>query len=169
MERENNSEFLISAPDIRQPPDTIDWITARHPTLDYPDFIERTFKDIYFTDESVARIADLFTGVHPAFDGARFLELVHDGTWPDLELKARLRRVAESLGPVLPSVYGEALDVLRAADAIITEEVRRAGMERELWQSFGFRNREAEAHRRECSGDREHHRGRASRGGQCPR
>ncbi len=28
------------------------------------------------------------------------------------------------------------MEILRAADAIVTEEVRRAGLYRELWQSF---------------------------------
>jgi adenine-specific DNA methylase len=31
--------------------DTIEWLTTRHPTLEYDDFIERTFGGIYFTDE----------------------------------------------------------------------------------------------------------------------
>ncbi len=35
-----------------------------------------------------------------------------------------------------PEVTKERLDVLRAADAIVLEEVRRAGLYNELWQSF---------------------------------
>jgi GMP synthase (glutamine-hydrolysing) len=38
---------------------------------------------------------------------------------------------------IVGEVTPERLDVLRAADAIITEEVRKAGLERELWQAFG--------------------------------
>ena len=30
----------------------------------------------------------------------------------------------------------ERLEILRAADAIVTEEIKRAGLYRELWQSF---------------------------------
>jgi GMP synthase (glutamine-hydrolysing) len=37
---------------------------------------------------------------------------------------------------VIGEVTRERLDVLRAADAIVTEEVRRAGLYRDLWQSF---------------------------------
>lgn len=37
---------------------------------------------------------------------------------------------------VLGEVTRERLDTIRAADAIVTEEVRKAGLERELWQSF---------------------------------
>jgi GMP synthase (glutamine-hydrolysing) len=37
---------------------------------------------------------------------------------------------------VLGEVTKERLDILRAADAIVQEEVRSAGLERELWQAF---------------------------------
>jgi GMP synthase (glutamine-hydrolysing) len=39
---------------------------------------------------------------------------------------------------VIGEVTRERLDILRKADAIITEEVRRAGLEREIWQAFGI-------------------------------
>ncbi len=38
---------------------------------------------------------------------------------------------------IIGEVTGERLDILRAADAIILEEMRRAGLYRELWQAFG--------------------------------
>jgi GMP synthase (glutamine-hydrolysing) len=38
---------------------------------------------------------------------------------------------------IIGEVTAERLDILRAADAIILEEVRRAGLYRELWQAFG--------------------------------
>jgi GMP synthase (glutamine-hydrolysing) len=37
---------------------------------------------------------------------------------------------------VIGEVTRERLEVLRAADAIVTQEIRRAGLYRELWQSF---------------------------------
>jgi GMP synthase (glutamine-hydrolysing) len=37
---------------------------------------------------------------------------------------------------IIGDVTAERLDVLRAADAILLEEVRRAGLYRELWQCF---------------------------------
>ena len=37
---------------------------------------------------------------------------------------------------ILGEVTREKLDLLREADAIIIEEIRSAGMYRELWQSF---------------------------------
>jgi GMP synthase (glutamine-hydrolysing) len=37
---------------------------------------------------------------------------------------------------IIGAITRERLEILRAADAIVTEEVRRAGLYRELWQSF---------------------------------
>ncbi len=37
---------------------------------------------------------------------------------------------------IVGTVTRERLEILRAADAIVTEEIRRAGLYRELWQSF---------------------------------
>jgi GMP synthase (glutamine-hydrolysing) len=38
---------------------------------------------------------------------------------------------------IIGEVNRERLDILRAADAIITDEIGRAGLEREVWQAFG--------------------------------
>jgi GMP synthase (glutamine-hydrolysing) len=37
---------------------------------------------------------------------------------------------------IVGEVTSERLDLVRAADAIVVEEVRRAGLHRELWQAF---------------------------------
>jgi GMP synthase (glutamine-hydrolysing) len=37
---------------------------------------------------------------------------------------------------IIGDVTRERLDILRAADAILQEEIRRAGLYRDLWQSF---------------------------------
>ena len=37
---------------------------------------------------------------------------------------------------IVGTVTAERLEVLRRADAIVTEEIKRAGLYRELWQSF---------------------------------
>jgi GMP synthase (glutamine-hydrolysing) len=37
---------------------------------------------------------------------------------------------------IIGTVTQERLEILRAADAIVTEEIKRAGLYRELWQSF---------------------------------
>jgi GMP synthase (glutamine-hydrolysing) len=38
---------------------------------------------------------------------------------------------------IIGEVTPERLEILRAADAIVREELRRAGLEREIWQAFG--------------------------------
>ena len=71
-----------------------------------------------------------------------------------LLFKDEVRRVGEELGMpegmvwrqpfpgpglairIIGAVTAERLEILRAADAIIQEEVRRAGLYRQLWQSF---------------------------------
>jgi GMP synthase (glutamine-hydrolysing) len=68
--------------------------------------------------------------------------------------KDEVRRVGEELGMpermvwrqpfpgpglairIIGEVTGERLEILRSADAILQEEIRRAGLYRELWQSF---------------------------------
>jgi GMP synthase (glutamine-hydrolysing) len=68
--------------------------------------------------------------------------------------KDEVRRVGEELGlpegmvwrqpfpgpglaiRIIGDVTDERLEILRAADAILQEEIRRAGLYRELWQSF---------------------------------
>jgi GMP synthase (glutamine-hydrolysing) len=71
-----------------------------------------------------------------------------------LLFKDEVRRVGEELGMperlvwrqpfpgpglairIIGEVTGERLEILRAADAILQDEIRRAGLYRELWQSF---------------------------------
>jgi GMP synthase (glutamine-hydrolysing) len=38
---------------------------------------------------------------------------------------------------IIGDITRERLEILRAADAIVTEEIRRAGLYRDIWQSFG--------------------------------
>ncbi|TVY01319.1 DNA alkylation repair protein [Cohnella terricola] len=47
-----------------------------------------------------------------AFDGEAFIRLTLGEGWEELELKARMRRITESLGATLPADYPSALDVL---------------------------------------------------------
>lgn len=52
-----NSEIVLSADDV-------DWILAPHDNIDYPDFIEKTFTDIYFTDEENAWIDRVISNIY---------------------------------------------------------------------------------------------------------
>jgi 3-methyladenine DNA glycosylase AlkC len=60
--------------------------------------------------------ADKMFQAWPNFDRGRFLGLVRADNWEALELKARTRRITESLGKVLPADYRQALDVLYLVD-----------------------------------------------------
>ena len=71
-----------------------------------------------------------------------------------LLFKDEVRRVGEELGMpermvwrqpfpgpglairIIGDVTSERLDILRAADAVLQEEIRKAGLYRDLWQSF---------------------------------
>lgn len=50
----------------------------------------------------------------PSFDEDRFISLVLGSGWENLELKARMRRISESLRETLPPDYVQALDLLEA-------------------------------------------------------
>jgi len=54
-------------------------------------------------------------------------EIVHRQPFPGPGLAVR----------IIGEVTAERLEILRAADAVILSEIRRAGLYRELWQSFG--------------------------------
>lgn len=64
--------------------------------------------------------ADKMFGAWPDFDRERFLGLTRGSDWDSLELKARTRRITESLGAVLPAEFRQALDVLYLVDESCT-------------------------------------------------
>lgn len=51
-----NDEILLSVKDI-------DWIIARHTHIEYPNFIEDTFKDVYFTGQENQWIDQVITNI----------------------------------------------------------------------------------------------------------
>ena len=135
------AEFIAVFEDEAKKLGDIRWLAQG--TL-YPDVIESvSFKGPSATIKTHHNVGGL-----PDTMGFRLIE-------PLRELfKDEVRRVGELLGlppevvwrqpfpgpglaiRVLGDVTRERLDVLRDADAIVQEEVRAAGLERELWQAF---------------------------------
>ncbi|MHB8063426.1 MAG: DNA alkylation repair protein [Ruminiclostridium sp.] len=68
-------------------------------------------KDIY-TKDFLLDFAGKVQSVYGAFNVAAFIAGVMDETWEDLALKARTRRISETLGTFLPNHYEAALDIL---------------------------------------------------------
>jgi 3-methyladenine DNA glycosylase AlkC len=69
-------------------------------------------KDNYFTKESVSKFADILITFYSKFDKKKFLELVFDENYGNIELMAKMHHVTESLKPVLPESYKKALSIL---------------------------------------------------------
>lgn len=62
------------------------------------------------------QFGELVRSAYRPFDTDAFCGAVMDGTWEDLELKARMRRISQVLGTLLPQDFEEALEVLFAID-----------------------------------------------------
>lgn len=58
-----------------------------------------------YNRESLQALARDVRAVYPAFSVEGFLETAMDGSWPDLELKARGRRISSTLGSFLTSDF----------------------------------------------------------------
>lgn len=72
-------------------------------------------KDIY-NKEFLHNFAMKVKSVYVAFDSEGFISSVMNDTWDELKLKARTRRISETLGKYLSEKYEEALEVLFAID-----------------------------------------------------
>jgi len=69
------------------------------------------FKNM-FNYEVVREVATDIHAVYPAFRVDEFLNSTIDETWEALEFKARIRKVAETLGKFLPADYPEAIGII---------------------------------------------------------
>ncbi len=63
----------------------------------------------------IARLSEEFELVHNTFDRGQFAQRVFATGWNQLELKARMRRISESLRFCLPADYPESLELLVTA------------------------------------------------------
>lgn len=69
-----------------------------------------------YNEPFLRQFAALVHSAWEPFDQERFVALVLADEWEQLELKARIRRITESLGAALPAEYSKALDILYAID-----------------------------------------------------
>ncbi|OWR28265.1 hypothetical protein CDO73_19125 [Saccharibacillus sp. O23] len=71
---------------------------------------------LVYTEDFIRQFAAKIRTVLPAFDESLFVSGVMGSGWEELELKARMRRISETLGRTLPQSFAEALDVLYRID-----------------------------------------------------
>lgn len=69
-------------------------------------------KNLFFTKASLQKFADVMARHHPGFDRARFLLLVMQEGWQELELKQRMRHTTLCLHQLLPGGFPVALEIL---------------------------------------------------------
>jgi 3-methyladenine DNA glycosylase AlkC len=72
-------------------------------------------KDMYH-ETFLRQFGEKVHAVYDAFDTEVFIAGAIDGSWDELKLKERIRRISEILGKNLPTRYDEALDVLYEID-----------------------------------------------------
>lgn len=56
-------QALIENDEVRLSPEEMDWLLSRHDEISYPDFVQSTFADIYFTDDENAWIDQTLTNI----------------------------------------------------------------------------------------------------------
>ncbi|MFP3042449.1 DNA alkylation repair protein [Treponema primitia] len=68
-------------------------------------------KDIY-NREFLSDFGSKIQSVYKPFNTAIFIDVVMDKEWNNLPLKARMRKITKSLGPLLPGSYKKAIQIL---------------------------------------------------------
>jgi 3-methyladenine DNA glycosylase AlkC len=69
-----------------------------------------------FNEEFLRQFSAKVHAKYGAFDMKGFIAMVTENTWDELALKARMRRITQTLGRYLPDRFEEALDILFAID-----------------------------------------------------
>ncbi len=72
-------------------------------------------KHVFFTEESIHALADAVKPHYARFDKRKFVRLVLDDAFKDLELKQMMRHTTECLHQTLPKSYERAVQVLMKA------------------------------------------------------
>jgi 3-methyladenine DNA glycosylase AlkC len=71
-------------------------------------------KDILFPRHKVEYFGKILKEEYPVFDAEGFVNAVCDATWPNLELKEKMRHTTLSLYKFLPPDFSEAVKILKA-------------------------------------------------------
>ena len=66
-----------------------------------------------YDDAFFAQLTNRLSEAFPKFSTPDFLATAQDHTWPDLELKDRMRKIAQSMETHLPMPYSEQIEVLK--------------------------------------------------------
>jgi len=74
--------------------------------------MSKKLKDMFFTSESLNQFSTSIKKRDPNFNVKKFLDLVHDQSWDNLELKAKMRHVSKCLFKILPDDFISALVIL---------------------------------------------------------
>lgn len=69
-------------------------------------------KDKYYNYDSIHELALRMKAVYDVFQVEDFIGDIVDGTWDELELKARMRKITINLGKHLPASYKQAIGIL---------------------------------------------------------
>lgn len=72
-------------------------------------------KDMFFTEASVNALADTIKGYHGRFNKKKFIQLVFDDAFKEMELKQMMRHTTECLHQTLPNAYKQAVKILMRA------------------------------------------------------
>jgi 3-methyladenine DNA glycosylase AlkC len=77
--------------------------------------MSKPLKDVY-NEDFLRKFSERIYAVYGDFDTEEFIAKVIDQTWDELTLKARMRRISETIGKYLPGRYEESLSILFAID-----------------------------------------------------
>lgn len=69
-------------------------------------------KDMFFTEASVNALADTIKSRHGRFNRKKFVQLVFDDTFKEMELKQMMRHTTECLRQTMPKSYKQAVRIL---------------------------------------------------------
>lgn len=76
-------------------------------------------KNIFYGKSYFRQLAEDIKKIYPGFGQKKFLSLIYDDQWKNLELKERMHHTAKSMHQLLPPKFSEALNILLK---VITKE-----------------------------------------------